>query len=131
MYLIYIDSNQVEKHYPDGRKEVTFSDGTIRYIHPNGGEECCFENGTIQKVQPDGNHTIEFPNGQKEIYTKEFKVLRNSTYIAKNSCTCGSVVPYQDCIYLREIFFSWVRFCLRNQCNSTFYLPFLVVSIQC
>ena len=75
MYLIFTDSNQVEKHYPDGHKEVTFSDGTVKYLHPSGVEECYFEDGTIQKVQPNGDHTIEFPNGQKEIHTKKFKVL--------------------------------------------------------
>lgn len=88
MYLVYIASNQVEKHYPDGRKEVTFSDGTIKYLHPNGVEECYFEDGTIQKVQPNGDHTIEFPNGQKEIHTKEFKVL------AKDSFTCASIYTH-------------------------------------
>jgi centromere protein J len=32
-------SNQVEKHYPDGTKEITFADQTIKYLFPNGSED--------------------------------------------------------------------------------------------
>ena len=88
--LTFISSNQTEKHYPDGHKEVTFSDGTIKYLHPNGVEECYFEDGTVQKVQPNGDHTIEFPNGQKEIHTKDFKVA--SGPISQDVCVISSLI---------------------------------------
>jgi len=60
---------------------VTFSDGTIKCLHCNGTEECYFEDGTVQKIQPNGDHIIEFPNGQKEIHTKDFKVLTACVYV--------------------------------------------------
>ena len=67
-------SKQIEKHYPDGTKEITFPDQTIKYLYPNGAEECVFSDGTIQKVNKDGERTIEFPNGQREMHTKYYKV---------------------------------------------------------
>ena len=72
-------SKQIEKHYPDGTKEITFPDQTIKYLHPNGAEECVFSDGTIQKVNKDGERTIEFPNGQREAHTKYYKVGRRCT----------------------------------------------------
>ena len=71
-------SKQIEKHYPDGTKEIIFPDQTIKYLYPNGAEECVFSDGTIQKVSVDGERTIEFPNGQRETHTKFYKVSRIS-----------------------------------------------------
>ena len=67
-------SNQVEKHYPDGTKEITFADQTIKYLFPNGSEESIFPDGTVIRVEKNGDKTMEFPNGQREIHTNEFKV---------------------------------------------------------
>ena len=69
-----LSSKQIEKHYPDGTKEIIFPDQTIKYLYPNGAEECVFSDGTIQKVSVDGERTIEFPNGQRETHTKYYKV---------------------------------------------------------
>ena len=69
-----IFSNQIEKHYPDGTKEIIFPDQTVKYLHTNGAEECIFADGTVQRVSADGERTLEFPNGQREIHTKYFKV---------------------------------------------------------
>ena len=67
-------SNQTEKHYPDGTKEITFPDQTIKYLFPNGGEESVFADGTVLRVDPNGHRVMEFPNGQREIHTDQYKV---------------------------------------------------------
>ena len=77
-FHFYLFSKQIEKHYPDGTKEIIFPDQTIKYLYPNGAEECVFSDGTIQKVSVDGERTIEFPNGQRETHTKFYKVSRIS-----------------------------------------------------
>mgnify|MGYP001798705907 FL=1 len=71
----YIFSNQIEKHYPDGTKEIIFPDQTVKYLYSNGAEQCIFADGTVQRVSVDGEKTLEFPNGQREIHTKYFKVI--------------------------------------------------------
>ena len=68
-------SGQCEKHLPDGTKEITFPDNTLKYVYPSGEEETHFPDGTLQKVLPDGDMTLFYTNGQKEIYTKNFKVF--------------------------------------------------------
>ena len=67
-------SGQCEKHHPDGTKEIAFPDKTLKYIHPSGDEETNFPDGTVQKVLPNGDMTLFYSNGQREIYTKDFKV---------------------------------------------------------
>jgi hypothetical protein len=47
-------------------------------VHPSGEEETHFPDGTLQKTLPDGDMTLFYANGQKEIYTKEFKVYKPS-----------------------------------------------------
>ncbi|XP_033123193.1 centromere protein J-like [Anneissia japonica] len=37
--ILQFANNQTEKHYPDGTKEITFPDQTIKYLFPNGREE--------------------------------------------------------------------------------------------
>lgn len=74
MAVVYSLSGQCEKHYSSGTKEITFPDNTLKYVHPSGEEETNFPDGTVQKVLPDGNMTLFYANGQREIYTKEFKV---------------------------------------------------------
>lgn len=41
---------QVERHYPDGTKEILFPDGTEKYIHPSGEEQIVFIDGTVQVI---------------------------------------------------------------------------------
>ena len=67
-------SGQCEKHYPDGTKEIAFPDKTLKYVYPSGDEETNFPDGTVQKVLPNGDMTLFYANGQREIYTKDFKV---------------------------------------------------------
>ncbi|NXT67183.1 CENPJ protein, partial [Chaetops frenatus] len=62
-----------EKHYPDGKKEITFPDQTIKNLFTDGQEESIFPDGTIVRVQRDGSKTIEFNNGQRELHTSQFK----------------------------------------------------------
>lgn len=40
-----------EKHYPDGKKEITFPDQTIKNLFTDGQEESIFPDGTIVRVQ--------------------------------------------------------------------------------
>ncbi|KAJ3246625.1 hypothetical protein HDU78_006614 [Chytriomyces hyalinus] len=48
------ESNQVEVRYADGRKEIRFADGTIRWLYPDGEEEIYFANGVIHRIGADG-----------------------------------------------------------------------------
>lgn len=41
-----------EKHFPDGRKEITFPDQTVKNLFPNGREESVLTDGTIIQVNP-------------------------------------------------------------------------------
>lgn len=41
-----------EKHFPDGRKEITFPDQTLKNIFPDGREESVLMDGTIIQVSP-------------------------------------------------------------------------------
>lgn len=36
MYLCNTANDQVEKHFVDGKKEITFPDGTIKTVHNDG-----------------------------------------------------------------------------------------------
>ena len=76
--FVNIHSNQVEKHYPDGKKEITFPDKSTKYIYPNGEEMSVFKDGSIQKRASDGTTSIEYPNGQREIHTAEYKVAKDN-----------------------------------------------------
>lgn len=67
-------SNQTEKHYPDGTKEIIFPDQTVKYLFPNGTEESIFQDGTIMRIDKNGERILEFPNGQREIHTQHYKV---------------------------------------------------------
>ena len=64
----------MEKHYPDGTREITFPDQTIKYLFPNGTEESIFPDGTVIRVEKNGNKSMEFPNGQREVHTEQYKV---------------------------------------------------------
>ncbi|KAG8524703.1 Centromere protein J, partial [Galemys pyrenaicus] len=62
-----------KKHFPDGRKEITFPDQTIKNLFADGQEESIFPDGTVVRVQRDGSKIIEFNNGQRELHTAQFK----------------------------------------------------------
>lgn len=67
-------SEQCEKHYPNGTKEIRFPNKTVKYIYPNGEEESLFPDGLAQRNHPNGDVTLRMPNGIKEFYTSSFKV---------------------------------------------------------
>ena len=50
----------MERHFPDGRKEIDFPDKTRKLIHVNGDQESLFSDGVIVR---------EYLNGKKEIIT--------------------------------------------------------------
>ena len=39
LQVFKFESGQIEKHYPDGTKEINFSDGTLKCIFADGEEE--------------------------------------------------------------------------------------------
>ncbi len=41
-----------EKHFPDGRKEITFPDQTVKTLYPDGREESVLTDGTIIQLNP-------------------------------------------------------------------------------
>ena len=67
-------SNQIEKHYVDGTKEIQFPDQTIKYLFKDGSAESIFPDGTVIRVGSSGDKEMTFPNGQREIHTKTYKV---------------------------------------------------------
>ena len=72
--MYYTFSQQTEKHYPDGTKEISFPDRTIKYVFPSGVEESVFQDGTTIRIEKNGDKVMEFPNGQREIHTQTYKV---------------------------------------------------------
>ena len=74
-------SGQCEKHFPNGTKEITFPDQTLKYVHPSGEEETHFPDGTLQKTLPHGDMTLFYANGQKEISTpRSLRYMYNNNY---------------------------------------------------
>ena len=67
LQVFKFNGNQIEKHYPDGTKEINFPDGSLRYIHNNGYEETHYVDGTVQKVNQEGVITLEHNDGTKEV----------------------------------------------------------------
>lgn len=41
----------VEKHFPDGRKEITFADQTVKTLFPDGSEESVMTDGTVVQIK--------------------------------------------------------------------------------
>ncbi len=67
-------SGQSEHHYPDGTKEISFPNDTVKFLYPSGEEECVFPDGLKQYHYPNGDITLYMPNGVKEFYNSKFKV---------------------------------------------------------
>lgn len=40
----------LEKHHPDGTREISFPDGTVKILHSDGQEESIFPDGTVVKI---------------------------------------------------------------------------------
>uniref|UniRef100_A0A7N4NNF0 Centromere protein J n=1 Tax=Sarcophilus harrisii TaxID=9305 RepID=A0A7N4NNF0_SARHA len=70
--VLQFPNKQIEKHHPNGTKEIVFPDGTVKYFGV-GYEETLFPDGTLVKVERNGDKTIIFSDGQKEIHTSQFK----------------------------------------------------------
>ena len=49
----------MENHYADGSKQITFPDGTIKYIYPNGYEETWDNEKNIQQININLNNNKE------------------------------------------------------------------------
>ena len=51
---------QIEKHVPNGQKEIRYPDGTTKSV---------FSNGEMRSKFPDGTELVEFPDGRKVAQT--------------------------------------------------------------
>ena len=67
LLVFKFDNGQIEKHYPDGTKQIAFPDGSLRYILPDGYEETYYLDGTVQKIDKNGTIIFEHEDGYKEI----------------------------------------------------------------
>jgi len=54
IHIYKFHNNQIEKHFPDGTKEIRFPDKIIKWIFSDGSEECVFPDGSIQTTTKDG-----------------------------------------------------------------------------
>jgi len=43
-------SQQTEKHFPDGSKEILYPDGIFKIMYPDGSEETMYDNGTVRSA---------------------------------------------------------------------------------
>ena len=48
----------MEKHFPDGTKEIVFPDSTRKLIYADGTQESFFPDGVIVKENSDGTREI-------------------------------------------------------------------------
>jgi len=58
----------LEKHFPDGTKQILFNDGTLKIVLNDGYEETFFTDGRLQKTDKTGKITIDYENGLKVIF---------------------------------------------------------------
>ena len=76
LQVFKFSNGQIEKHYPDGSKQIAFPDGSMRYILADGYEETYYQDGSVQKIDTngivstegiDGIKKIKYPDGKEEI----------------------------------------------------------------
>ncbi|XP_078488751.1 uncharacterized protein LOC100178680 [Ciona intestinalis] len=73
LQIIEFNNNQVERHFPDGSKHVSFEDGSSKMVKLDGTEETIFPDGTVMLVKENGEKIVEYMNGQKEVHTPLYK----------------------------------------------------------
>lgn len=61
LQIYYFPNKQVEKHFPDGRKEISFPDQTRKVMHPDGMHESFFPDGVVVREFPDGRREVSGP----------------------------------------------------------------------
>lgn len=70
------ENKQVEFHYENGkRKEISFPDGTEKFIYSNNEIFTFFEDKTIQSVNSEGVKLIEFVDGTFDIVYPDGKKI--------------------------------------------------------
>jgi centromere protein J len=72
LQIFKFNNGQIEKHFTDGKIQIKFPDGSMRYIL-DGFEETHYKNGTIQKIDKNNLCVIEHKDG-----TKEYKYINNN-----------------------------------------------------
>ena len=59
MEIYKFENGKIEKHHPDGTKQIIFNDGSERYIYNDGFEETYFSDGNVQKIDKEKNVIAE------------------------------------------------------------------------
>lgn len=64
--LLRYGAVQVEKHYPNGVKEISFPDKTTKIITPEGLQESHFPDGVVLREHPDGRREVLASGDQRD-----------------------------------------------------------------
>ena len=67
-------SRQIERHFPDGSKEISFPDNTRKLIRNDGVHESTFPDGVVLR---------EFPNGRREVVAADGVVTEDAALEGK------------------------------------------------
>lgn len=74
--ILEFSSGQTEHRYKDGRVEVHFPNGAVKFTNPadlENDEEWRYPDGTTAALKKTGEKILSLPNGQKEIHTNDHK----------------------------------------------------------
>ena len=66
-----------EKHFPDGRKEITFPDQTVKTLFPDGREESVLIDGTVIHVSPYVQNRLELLRVASKIYSLQLATVQS------------------------------------------------------
>ncbi|TNV73675.1 hypothetical protein FGO68_gene11096 [Halteria grandinella] len=77
LQVFRFSNRQLEKHFPDGSKEITFPDGTLKCVFADGEEESIFPDGTVQRVT-DGVRVVEYADGVRETVYQDGRRVRET-----------------------------------------------------
>lgn len=66
----------MEKRSQNGMLEISFPDGSIQIIQVDGYEKWKLPDGTIAETFANGEKVVILPNGQREVHTKDHKVIK-------------------------------------------------------
>ena len=85
----------------------------MKYLYQSGAEECVFSDGTVERISGDGDRIVEFPNGQRETYTKLFKVSQKAVNVGR---AYGPVFCQK---FKLLIWYNLFRRCFKSSINIT------------
>ena len=74
LQVFKFNNDQIEKHYPNGTKQIIFPNGTVRYILNDGSEETYYADGTVQKYN---NEDVENEKDNIENFDNNINNINN------------------------------------------------------